>query len=664
MHKWLISLSLFLCYACNRMDDGRLLNQFHKTEIDSMQNRIERALVTNFKDSTESTVDSILALRGSISTLQLARAYSQKTYIEQLWKRNYAAALQYTDSMLQLTEPFKDVNDKFKNEYVLALFAKGDINYLLGKYRLAFYYFVQARRYGEHLVNSCVNADYDYRMAMILYGQERYEEAIRYFHSTLEQQHQCDRKMVYLFRQQEILSNIGLSYTKLKEYDSAMYYYDKALAYIETKTQEGTLSKRLHDIATGVILGNKAKIYQARGETGKAINALKYNIRVNDVQGGDIRDALSSFVTLGEVYEQEHNPQLLYACIQRAQRILDSIPEPGFQRRVYLLTWKYHEMEEKEAIAIEYAGKYIALNDSLNVVERRLQNLDAQLSMEELEKEFELNLLKKDNQLRKNLTILFVMLAVLSLGIVVIIFLSLRNARRKNKELEKVNQDKDRIMGIVAHDLRNPIAAVSSLTEMLMETTGKETEQYELLKMIKTACGSSLELINEILLMAEMSGNRSQITKEVVDVNEFLLTVVNLIRFRAEEKNQEIEPDLLIISTTMNVDPEKFRRVVSNLITNAIKFSPPGAKIKVSAEKQQHERLLISVTDHGIGIPDGMKDKIFEPFTVSKRLGTSGEKPFGLGLSIARQIVEAHNGRIWFESEEGKGTTFFVELPL
>jgi signal transduction histidine kinase len=235
--------------------------------------------------------------------------------------------------------------------------------------------------------------------------------------------------------------------------------------------------------------------------------------------------------------------------------------------------------------------------------------------------------------------------------------------RRKNKELQKVNQDKDRIMGIVAHDLRNPISAVSSLTEIMMETTGEQTEQYEILKMIKTACNSSLELINEILLMAEMSGERSKVVKETVDVNEFLITGINLIRFRAQEKNQEIEPDLLILSTTMNVDPEKFRRVISNLITNAIKFSPEGSIIRVSAEKQT-DRLLISVKDHGIGIPDAMKDSIFEPFTISKRLGTSGEKPFGLGLSIVKQIVEAHDGRIWCESEDGKGTTFFVELPI
>lgn len=108
---------------------------------------------------------------------------------------------------------------------------------------------------------------------------------------------------------------------------------------------------------------------------------------------------------------------------------------------------------------------------------------------------------------------------------------------------------------------------------------------------------------------------------------------------------------------------EKLWRVVSNLMANAIKFSPEGAVIEVSLENRgQYAR--IAVRDHGIGIPEGMKDKLFDLFTEAKRPGTAGEQSFGMGLAISRQIVEAHDGRIWLESQPGQGTTFFVELPL
>lgn len=102
--------------------------------------------------------------------------------------------------------------------------------------------------------------------------------------------------------------------------------------------------------------------------------------------------------------------------------------------------------------------------------------------------------------------------------------------------------------------------------------------------------------------------------------------------------------------------------MVSNLIANAIKFSPSGAYISVELEEKP-QTVVISVEDKGIGIPVGMKDKVFDMFTEARRPGTAGEQPFGMGLAISKQIVEAHGGRIWFESTAGNGTKVFVELP-
>jgi len=103
-------------------------------------------------------------------------------------------------------------------------------------------------------------------------------------------------------------------------------------------------------------------------------------------------------------------------------------------------------------------------------------------------------------------------------------------------------------------------------------------------------------------------------------------------------------------------------RVLSNLISNAIKFSPRGATIYVSIADCKKE-VEIAVKDDGIGVPEKMQEEIFNMFTEAKRPGTAGEKSFGLGLSISKQIVEHHQGSIWVESETGKGSTFYVRLP-
>lgn len=99
----------------------------------------------------------------------------------------------------------------------------------------------------------------------------------------------------------------------------------------------------------------------------------------------------------------------------------------------------------------------------------------------------------------------------------------------------------------------------------------------------------------------------------------------------------------------------------SNLINNAIKFSPDGSRIEIVLERS-NGNARVSVKDEGIGIPPGIRDKIFSLSSEVKRRGTRGEESFGLGLSISRQIIEAHGGKIWFETEEGRGTTFFVEM--
>ncbi len=104
-------------------------------------------------------------------------------------------------------------------------------------------------------------------------------------------------------------------------------------------------------------------------------------------------------------------------------------------------------------------------------------------------------------------------------------------------------------------------------------------------------------------------------------------------------------------------------RVVSNIVNNAIKFSPANTTINVKLKRKNNSSVLLSVEDHGIGIPDNLHDKIFTMHPESGRTGTAGEESHGLGLSIASKIVAEHNGKIWFESKVGSGSVFYVELP-
>jgi two-component system, OmpR family, sensor histidine kinase VicK len=151
--------------------------------------------------------------------------------------------------------------------------------------------------------------------------------------------------------------------------------------------------------------------------------------------------------------------------------------------------------------------------------------------------------------------------------------------------------------------------------------------------------------------------------KEWVDINALLSSCINLLRFKANEKKQTITLTIPDTPLSLYINKEKIWRVINNLVINAIKFSNSGSVIEVTTARDKYQ-LRIAVKDSGIGIPDNMKNKVFDMFTDAKRYGTAGEKSFGLGLSICQQIIEDHDGTISFESEENKGTTFVVSLPI
>lgn len=260
----------------------------------------------------------------------------------------------------------------------------------------------------------------------------------------------------------------------------------------------------------------------------------------------------------------------------------------------------------------------------------------------------------------------------ITLLLVIFIYRLYQTSRRLNRQISEQNNqmrqtlnaleqsqaDNTRMMQIAAHDLRNPIGGITSVATLMLDEPGRSDDDRMMLELIRTSGQNSLELVSDLL---QVHTHAEEIKREPVDLNQMLHYCADLMAHKAEAKGQHI--DLQAVSVILSVNREKLWRVVSNLIANAIKFSPSGAVITVQL-LENLKNVTIIVEDHGIGVPAEMKDKIFDMFTEAKRPGTAGEQPFGLGLAISKQIVEAHGGRIWFDSRPGDGTTFFVELPI
>lgn len=229
------------------------------------------------------------------------------------------------------------------------------------------------------------------------------------------------------------------------------------------------------------------------------------------------------------------------------------------------------------------------------------------------------------------------------------------------EKLEASNKDKDRILQVLAHDMRSPLSSIHTISGLVLEDSTLSEKNKEMLQLIFDSSAGSYEMVGE-LIDALASYNPATLKLSINDLPTLLRHCVKIQRFKAGEKGQTIklkaEQEL-----SLYVDAPKIERVMANLISNAIKFSPAGATILISV-KQSNQFALVSVADQGIGVPDDLKDKVFDIFTKGKRYGTSGERPFGLGLSICKQIIEAHGGRIWLESKVGQGSVFNFELPV
>jgi len=239
-------------------------------------------------------------------------------------------------------------------------------------------------------------------------------------------------------------------------------------------------------------------------------------------------------------------------------------------------------------------------------------------------------------------------------------FMQLTEIKRKNLEIEKASDFKNDVLGIVAHDLRNPIAAIESIT-MIMEMDDVDEEARDNLSMIKTSCVKARSIVNDLLEVAKNDNDKPLETKPV-DLNDLLKNIIAIWKNMSEVKNDIILTEYHK-NVIVNINTDKFNRVLDNLISNALKFSKEQDHLDIILDIDDGMALL-KVQDHGLGIPKDMLPHIFERFTKAGRSGLKGESSTGLGLSIAKQIIEKHGGKIEADSEEGAGSTFSIRLPL
>ena len=652
--------------------------------INSCNSRKKEASHPEYFDKLFTKADSVNTVDPAIAFTFLDSAYDafpdpgiidffkKYDYISRIYEfqHQYPQAKVYADSMILIIQDHTFLKE-FPVYYVKALLAKGLILQREGNYSMALEYCFKARQVLESTTDTSGLSESNTILGYIKYKQKKYNDAIRFGQLAYQEALSCAESHKKIISVQGKLDNLGIYYTAAGKPDSAMYYFNHALDYINEKQNAfpTTSYRNFTEMARGVVYGNEGDAFYFKGDTAAAEKLYLKSIEINSQKRFDNKDAQLTQVKLANLYIASKQLEKARSLLNELKTSLDTIHHTEILLTWYGLQMQYHAAAGQKETAYDLIKPYEDLKDS--IANMRQPQIDVEKEYALIKNHYDFILLKKKTEYNALYLAVTIVISVLAILIALMLWFFWRRSKtantlisNQNGELQLANQNLEeshkqntRMMRIVAHDLRNPIISTISITSLLLENKDLLQEDKEMLKLMRASAENSIEMISDLL---NINTANEELKKQPEDLRVLLQYCVNVMQFKATEKKQLIV--LVADDMTLNINKDKMWRVFSNLIANAIKFSPEEATINVRMTLGRNN-VNIQVEDQGIGIPAEMKNKVFDLFTDAKRMGTAGEQSFGLGLNISRQIIEAHDGKIWFESTENKGSSFFITLP-
>lgn len=230
------------------------------------------------------------------------------------------------------------------------------------------------------------------------------------------------------------------------------------------------------------------------------------------------------------------------------------------------------------------------------------------------------------------------------------------------------DKTKSEFVSMASHQLRTPLTGVKWVTDLLLHGKGAKLplQQQNYVKQISESNSHMMNLVDDLLNVSHIdNGRKFNLNKKPTDVVEIIDSLNNDLAGLAHEHKVTVKKMRKFPrSLSLNVDENKMRQVFQNLLSNAVKYSKPGSKVEVGYDTSNKGQAVFFVRDHGLGIPKQQQSRIFEKFFRADNVKDKATDGTGLGLYIAKTITEKHGGKLWFDSQENKGSTFYVSLPL
>ena len=472
------------------------------------------------------------------------------------------------------------------------------------------------------------------------------------------------------------LENMGIIYIKLKEYDKALSYTLKGFEIRSKKNDKIGVSGSYENLA--IIYRNLKNYPKALGYYNKSL-ATKNELK-------NKRGIASSISGIGVTYfymgQYAKSLSYLRQAFEKRKELsdkrgivssLNSITETYYALKDYKNAFEFHKLARvySDSLLNEQKNNAIAsLNEAFNS-ERR---------------DKEILLLQRENTIQKQLQNFLLTITLLLFAIAIIIFAAYRSKRkvntllvknnneitvqkeeliRLNEQLKELNTTKDRFFSIIAHDLKSPFQGFLGMTELFAENANSFSaeELAHIGKNMHRSADSLFSLLKNLLEWAQMQKGQISFEPKEIPLDELIAKNIEMLKERSKQKGISVinntEQNMIV-----SVDEKMIHSILLNLLFNSIKFTHRDGTITVSAKKSGYEMIEVAVSDTGVGIAADKVEKLFKlGEEVKGKRGTEQEESSGLGLLLCKEFVEKHGGRIWVESEEGKGSTFYFTVP-
>ncbi|MDN5200845.1 tetratricopeptide repeat protein [Fulvivirgaceae bacterium BMA10] len=592
---------------------------------------------------------------------------------------NYAQALMYFNTSKQLYELLND-----QSAIAESLNFIGMIYDDQGDYVKALENYLKAYEIDEKLGNTEYIPGYLNNIAIIYKKQEQTDLALEYYLKALKMSENEGDEISSAITK----VNIALVHKDARQFDQAIHMMDESLEVFEQDNDKQTLA---------IVYHNFGEIYKAKGDDHH--RALDYLIRsISYAEEIGLKKVLAkNYASISEIYNEIRRHELALLNAKESFRIAEEIGSLEEIQEASLILSKFYSNSNEHEQALKYHQIFTKAKDSLFNESKSKLLSDVQAKFDFSQKEKEIEFLEKQNELQKvvankeqnfNYVLIFGLILLLSLtGLAAFSFRNklktyaqlekqkeeidsqkkeIKTHRedllKKNKALETLNKEKDEIIGIVAHDLRNPLTQVKGLISIVKATgSNLNNEQNQCLDTALQSTDRLNSMITRILDVQEIESKKLNLQLETFDLSSTVKTVVDDFKQMSNAKKIDIKTHLERKDCIIKADKSYTVQVIENLISNALKFSPMKCAVEVKVSRP-NGRVRTEIIDQGPGLSEADKSKLFLKFQKLSARPTNNEKSTGLGLAIVKKYVEAMEGKVWCESKLGKGSNFIVEF--